>query len=169
MFSKIKKKYLVIFLILMLLFIIYRLLGILKSKDIEIKLLDVITNNLQNDLKESFITNESDKKYADKVFKECPECPECKDCEKEWKGPPCPECDNDCPTFKEDKIIYKDLVTDYKIEFPNYQNLNKKEKDLLSEIFSVENIPEPSRDREFFPYNMIDNKIDMDSVIPTMA
>lgn len=167
MFSKIKKKYLVIFLILMLLFIIYRLLSILKNKDIEIKLLDVITNNLQDDLKETFITNESDKKYADKVFTECPECEECEN--NEWKGPPCPECDNDCPTFKQDKIIYKDLVTDYKIEFPNYQNLNKREKDLLSEIFSMENIPEPSRDREYFPYSVINNKIDMDSVIPTMA
>ena len=167
MFSKIKKKYLVIFLILILLFIIYRLFDILKSKDIEIKLLDVITNNLQNDLKESFVTNESDKKYADKVFKECPECKECEN--KEWKGPPCPECDNDCPSFKEDKIIYKDLVTDYKIEFPNYQNLHKKEKDLLLEIFGMKNIPESSRDREYFPYNMIDKKIDMNFVIPSMA
>lgn len=167
MFSKIKKKYLIVVLILMLLFIIYRLLSILKNKNIEIKLLDIITNNLQNDLKETFVTNESDKKYANKVFTECPKCEECKN--NEWKGPPCPECDNDCPSFKEDKIIYKDLVTYYKIEFPNYQNLHKKEKDLLSEIFSMENIPEPSRDREYFPYNVLNSKINMNYVIPTMA
>ena len=85
-----------------------------------------------------------------------------------WTKKFCPDCEH-CPQFRNGLLLYKDLSTPYIIEFPNYEHLNKKSKDILIALFGEKQVPEPSRDREFFPYNLIDKKIDMDNVIPTMA
>ena len=85
-----------------------------------------------------------------------------------WTKKFCPECEK-CPEFRDGLLLYKDLTTPYRIEFPNYEHMNKKSKEILIELFGNKEIPEPSRDREYFPYSVINNKIDMDSVIPTMA
>ena len=137
----------------------------------EIYLLENITEefsvSLQN-IDNEISNNENNyKSFANKTFKKCPECEKCD--EKKWDGPPCPEC-KECPQFYNNRVIYKNLITKYKIEFPDYEMLSNDEKDILHQIFISDiPLPEPNIENEYFPYNILDNKIDMENVIPSIA
>ena len=48
--------------------------------------------------------------------------------------------------------------------------LSNDEKDILHSIFmSDKKIPKPNTDNEYFPYNILESKIDMDNIMPSMA
>jgi len=164
-----KKIIFAIFMIIICIFVIYNQYITIQNKNEEIDLLENITEEFNVSLQniDYEINNNNNNSFANKTFKKCPECPECND--KQWDGEPCPDCD-ECPKFYNDRIIYKDLITKYKIEFPDYDMLHNKEKDILQKIFKSDTvIPEPNIDREYFPYNVLESKIDMNNVIPSMA
>ena len=164
------KKNLNIFLLIIIgicLFIIHKQNIDINKKEEEIYLLENITEEFSVSLQN--IESNSDNKNSDNKNSDNDKCPECPKCENKWTGPPCPDC-KECPQFYNDKIIYKDLITRYKIQFPDYDMLHNKEKDILNEIFQSDNIiPEPNIDREYFPYNVLDSKINMENVMPSMA
>ena len=152
--------------------VIYHQYNIIQDKNEEIYLLENITEefnvslqNIDNQINNQ--NNQNNESFANKTFKKCPECEKCD--EKQWDGPPCPDC-NECPQFYNDRVIYKNLITKYKIEFPDYEMLTNDEKDILSKLFISDNrVPEPNIDNEYFPYNELYNKIDMENVMPSMA
>ena len=159
------KKNLNIFLFIIIgisLFIIHKQNVIINKKEEEIYLLENIT--------EEFNVSLQNIENSNIEYPKSPECQECPECPKnEWMGPPCPKC-KECPQFYNDMIIYKDLITRYKIEFPDYDMLHNKEKHILENIFKSDNVlPEPNIDREYFPYNVLDRKINMENVMPSMA
>jgi hypothetical protein len=162
------KKKLNIFLFIIIgisLFIIHKQYETINSKEEEIYLLENITEEFNVSLQNIEINNNNDNNDNNDNNKllDCPKC------ENKWTGPPCPDC-KECPQFYNDKIIYKDLITRYKIEFPDYDMLHNKEKNILEEIFKSDNkLPDPNIDREYFPYNVFDTKVNMENVIPSMA
>ena len=158
------------FLIILCGIIIYNQYITIKNKNEEIYLLENITEEFNVSLQnmDNEMNNEmNNTAFSNKILtqnQECPECPKCN--EERWNSPNCKEC----PQFYNDRIIYKDLITKYKIEFPDYEMLHNREKDILQQIFGSDNfIPKPNIDREYFPYNVLDSKIDMNNVIPSMA
>lgn len=153
--------------ILALLFIVYKQHDVIKNKNEEIYLLENITEEFNVGLQNFINNNNNNNNNSNNNSNICPECPSCN--EQEWNGPPCPDC-NECPVFYNDKLIYKDLITRYKIDFPDYDMLDNDKKNILDEIFSSDNpLPEPNIDREYFPYNTLGTKIDMNNVMPSMA
>tara|TARA_Y100001970_G_C13983092_1_gene724219 strand:- start:14 stop:544 length:531 start_codon:yes stop_codon:yes gene_type:complete len=160
--------------IIICLTVIYNQYNTIQDKNEEIYLLENITEefnvslqNIDNEISNNENNQNNNESFANKTFKKCPECEKCD--EKKWDGPPCPDC-KECPQFYNDRVIYKNLITKYKIEFPDYEMLSNDEKDILHQIF-ISNIPlpEPNIENEYFPYNILDNKIDMENVMPSMA
>ena len=157
--------------IIICLTVIYNQYNTIQDKNEEIYLLENITEefsvSLQNIDNEKNNNENNYKSFANKTFKKCPECEKCD--EKKWNGPPCPDC-KECPQFYNDRVIYKNLITKYKIEFPDYEMLSNDEKDILHQIFISDiPLPEPNIENEYFPYNILDNKIDMENVMPSIA
>ena len=169
------KNLIFISIIILCITVIYNQYNTIQDKNEEIYLLENITEefnvslqNIDNELNNNNNNNNNNNKsFANRVFKDCPECPECD--EKQWDGPPCSDC-KECPQFYNDRVIYKNLITKYKIEFPDYEMLSNEEKDILHGIFmSDTKVPEPNIEDEYFPYNILQNKIDMDNIMPSMA
>ena len=160
--------------IIICLTVIYNQYNTIQDKNEEIYLLENITEefsvslqNIDNEISNNENNQNNYKSFANKTFKKCPECEKCD--EKKWDGPPCPEC-KECPQFYNNRVIYKNLITKYKIEFPDYEMLSNDEKDILHQIFISDiPLPEPNIENEYFPYNILDNKIDMENVMPSIA
>ena len=57
------------------------------------------------------------------------------------------------------------------MEFDNFHSTHSSEnKKLVEEIFNaLKNHPLTNIENEYFPYNILDNKIDMENVMPCMA